>query len=57
MLTILTLARIITTLKCRAKTDTYITENTYEERSSVRYNAISIAPVDYVIHAKKLYQI
>ncbi|RIB15784.1 hypothetical protein C2G38_2092510, partial [Gigaspora rosea] len=57
MLAILTLARIIATLKCRAKTDAYITENTYEERSSVRYNAMSIAPVDYVILAKKLYQI
>ncbi|RIB13295.1 hypothetical protein C2G38_1906428, partial [Gigaspora rosea] len=44
-------------IKCRAKTNTYITENTYEERSSVRYNAMSIAPVDYVIRAKKLYQI
>ncbi|KAF0545624.1 replication factor-a protein [Gigaspora margarita] len=46
-------------IKCRAKTDTYITENenTYEERSSVRYNAMDVSPVDYVIRAKKLYQI
>ncbi|CAG8734018.1 9800_t:CDS:1, partial [Racocetra persica] len=44
-------------IKCRAKSETYTERSTKVERSTIRYYAMSVIPIDHVGRIKKLYQL